>query len=361
VIALLMAGGLSLAVSLVGTRYLIEWLRQHGIGQPIREEGPEGHHTKAGTPTMGGIAIVVGAVVGYTVAHLRSRVVFTRTGMLVLALVVGAGIVGFLDDWIKIRTARNLGLNKRMKVLGLLSVAVGFGALTVAFTSVHTSLSFTRHDSFVNSNWLNIDFGRVGWVVWAVLLIMASTNAVNLTDGLDGLAAGSSIFSFAAFTIIGFWAFRNPEIYQVEHALDLAVVAAAMLGGCTGFLWWNAFPARIFMGDTGSLAIGAGMAGLALTLNTALLLPVVGALFAIETISVILQVISFRGFGGRRIFRMAPIHHHYELSGWPETTVIVRFWIVAGLATALALGMFYADFATIPVVNTAVPTVPAAP
>ena len=346
-IALLMAGGLSLATSLVGTRFLIDWLRRHGIGQPIREEGPKGHHTKAGTPTMGGLAIVAGAVVGYTVAHLRSRVVFTRSGILVLCLVVGAGLVGFLDDWIKINRSRNLGLNKRMKVLGLLVVAGGFGILVVSFTGVHTTLSFTRFDFFADSRLLDIDFGKVGWVVWSVLMIMAATNAVNLTDGLDGLAAGSSVFSFAAFTIIGFWAFRNPDIYQVQHALDLAVVAAAMLGGCTGFLWWNAHPARIFMGDTGSLAIGAGLAGLALTLNTMLLLPIIGALFVVEATSVILQVISFRGFGGRRIFRMAPIHHHYELVGWPETTVIVRFWIVAGLATALALGMFYADFTTL--------------
>jgi phospho-N-acetylmuramoyl-pentapeptide-transferase len=351
VIALLMAGGLSLAMSLVGTRFLIVWLRRNQIGQPIREEGPQGHQTKAGTPTMGGLAIVTSAVVGYTVAHLRSRVVFTRSGILVLALVVGAGVVGFLDDWIKINRARNLGLNKRMKVLGLLMVAVLFGIGCVQLTGVHTTLSFTRFSSFEKAGLLNIDFGRVGWVVWCVLLIMAATNAVNLTDGLDGLAAGSSVFSFAAFTIIGFWAFRNPAIYEVQHALDLAVVSAAMLGGCTGFLWWNAHPARIFMGDTGSLAIGAGLAGLALTLNTALLLPIIGALFVVEATSVIVQVVSFRGFGGRRVFRMAPIHHHYELGGWPETTVIVRFWIVAGLATALALGMFYADFTTLPVVG----------
>ncbi len=345
-----MAGGLSLATALVGTRFLIEWLRSHRIGQPIREEGPEGHQTKAGTPTMGGLAIVAGAVVGYTVAHLRSRVVFTRSGVFVLLLVVGAGAVGFADDWIKITRARNLGLNKRMKVLGLLTVAIGFGVACVQFTGQHTTLSFTRYSSFETSSLLDIDFGQVGWVVWSVLLIMACTNGVNLTDGLDGLAAGSSLFAFAAFTIIGFWAFRNPEIYGVEHALDLAVVAAAMLGGCTGFLWWNAHPARIFMGDTGSLAIGAGLAGLALTLNTALLLPIVGALFVVETLSVIIQVFSFRTFG-RRVFRMAPIHHHYELNGWPETTVIVRFWIVAGLATALALGMFYADFTTLPGAN----------
>lgn len=348
-IALLMAGGLSLAVSLVGTRFLIEWLRSHQIGQNIREEGPAGHQVKAGTPTMGGIAIVAGAVVGYSVAHLRSRVVFTRSGIFVLALVVGAGLVGFLDDWIGITRERNLGLNKKTKVLGLLFVAVSFGWATVAFTGQHTELSFTRFSSFDSSKLLDVDFGRPLWVVFSVLVIMASTNAVNLTDGLDGLAAGSSIFSFASFTIIGFWAFRNPGVYQVEHALDLAVVAAAMLGGSAGFLWWNAHPAKIFMGDTGSLAIGAALAGLALTLNTVLLLPIIGALFVVEATSVILQVFSFRVFG-RRIFRMAPIHHHYELRGWPETTVIVRFWMIAGLATALALGMYYADFTTLPAI-----------
>ena len=210
-----MAGGLSLATALVGTRFLIEWLRSHRIGQPIREEGPEGHQTKAGTPTMGGLAIVAGAVVGYTVAHLRSRVVFTRSGVFVLLLVVGAGAVGFADDWIKITRARNLGLNKRMKVLGLLTVAIGFGVACVQFTGQHTTLSFTRYSSFETSSLLDIDFGQVGWVVWSVLLIMACTNGVNLTDGLDGLAAGSSLFAFAAFTIIGFWAVLNPEIYGV--------------------------------------------------------------------------------------------------------------------------------------------------
>jgi len=217
-----MAGGLSLAVSLVGTRYLIEWLRSHRIGQPIREEGPERHQVKAGTPTMGGIAIVAGTVVGYSVAHLRSRVVFTRSGMFVLALIVGAGIVGFLDDWIKIKRERNLGLTKRTKVLGLLIVAAGFGIGLVTLTGVHTELSFTRFSSFNPDSLLSINFGKAGWVLFSVLVIMATTNAVNLTDGLDGLAAGSSIFSFACFTIIGFWAFRNPGVYDVEHALDLA-------------------------------------------------------------------------------------------------------------------------------------------
>lgn len=347
-IALLMAGGVALAVSLVATRYLIELLLRNKIGQPIREDGPAGHITKAGTPTMGGLAIVAGAFVGYLVAHVRSRVIFTRSGILVMLLIVGAGFVGLLDDWIKVKRERNLGLNKRTKVLGLFVVALLFGTAVVRYTGVHRTLSFTRCNSFSHSSFLDIQFSPAVWVLWAVVLIMASSNGVNLTDGLDGLAAGSSLFAFIAFTIMGFWAFRNFELYQVEHALDLAVVAAAMLGAIAGFLWWNAPPARIIMGDTGSLAIGAGLAGLALTLSTDLLLPIVGALYVLETLSVILQVASFRTFG-RRIFRMAPIHHHYELRGWPETTVVVRFWIISGLCTALALGMYYADFANTPV------------
>jgi phospho-N-acetylmuramoyl-pentapeptide-transferase len=332
-----MAAGVALVMSLVGTRFLIDWLRSHGIGQPIREDGPEGHFTKAGTPTMGGLAIVVSAVFGYGLSHVRSGVIFTRSGLLTLAAIAGAGVVGLLDDWIKVSRERNLGLNKRTKILGLLIVAIGFAVLTVIHTPVHTTLSFTRWDS------IDVDLGRVWWVLWAVFLILASTNAANLTDGLDGLLAGSSMYSFIAFTVIAFWAFRHPDVYDIPHALDLAVVAAAMLGACTGFLWWNAAPARIIMGDTGSLAIGAGLAALALTTNTQLLLPVIGGLFVFETLSVVLQVGTFRLFG-RRTFRMAPIHHHFELAGWPETTVIIRFWILAGLCTAVALGLFYADF-----------------
>jgi phospho-N-acetylmuramoyl-pentapeptide-transferase len=312
-------------------------MTRHRLGQPIRIDGPKQHLAKAGTPTMGGIAIVFGASVGYAVAHLRHGLYFTRSGLFVMGLMILGGFVGFLDDWIKIRDERNLGLNKRAKSIGLLLVAVAFAVATVKLTAVHTELSFTRYDNF------HFNLGTVGWCAWAVLLIVASTNAVNLTDGLDGLAAGSSLFGFAAFVVIGFWAFRHAGTYAVPHALDLAVGAAAMIGGCAGFLWWNAAPARIIMGDTGALAIGAAFAGLALTTDTQLLLPIIGGLFVVETVSVILQVASFRLFG-RRIFRMAPIHHHFEVGGWPETTVIVRFWLLAGLCTALALGIYYADF-----------------
>jgi phospho-N-acetylmuramoyl-pentapeptide-transferase len=337
VIALLLASGISLLTSLVGTRYLIDWLTAHRVGQPIREDGPEGHVTKAGTPTMGGVAIVCSAVLGYFAAHVRSGLIFTRTGLIVIATIAAAGAVGAIDDWIKVSRERNLGLSSSTKMLGLLIVAVGFGAATLTFTEIHTTLSFTRFDT------PGFDLPHVVWLIWAVLLIAGTTNAVNLTDGLDGLAAGSSIFGFVSFVFVAFWAFRHPDVYDVEHALDLAVVAAAMLGGVTGFLWWNANPARIFMGDTGSLAIGAALATLALTTNTQLLLPVIGSLFVLETVSVILQVGRFR-LTGKRVFRMAPIHHHFELGGWPETTVIIRFWIMAGLGTALALGLFYADF-----------------
>ncbi len=339
-IPLLIAGGISMVASLLGTRYLIDWLTSHKVGQPIQEDGVQGHITKAGTPTMGGVAFVGAATLGYLAAHVRSGLVFTRTGLIVMLTIIGAAAVGALDDWIKVSRERNLGLSSRAKMLGLLTVAVGFAVATLTLTEVHTTISFTRFDS------PGIDLANPVWAIWAVLLIAGTTNAVNLTDGLDGLAAGSSIFAFMAFVFMGFWAFRHPGTYDVEHALDLAVIAAAMLGGVTGFLWWNANPARIFMGDTGSLAIGAALAALALTTNTQLLLPVVGFLFVLETVSVILQVGRFK-LTGKRVFRMAPIHHHFELGGWPETTVIIRFWILAGLGTALALGMFYADFIAI--------------
>ncbi|MGQ0432062.1 MAG: phospho-N-acetylmuramoyl-pentapeptide-transferase [Microthrixaceae bacterium] len=336
-VALLLAAGLAGVSSIFGTKLLIDWLTKHRLGQPIHEDVPEGHTVKAGTPTMGGVAIVVAAVIGYLAAHVRGNLVFTRTGVLVMACIAGAGLVGLLDDWIKVRNERNLGLTKSAKTAGLLTVAVAFAVTTVQWTDVETTLSFTRWNS---PGW---DLGTWGWCVWAVLLIYATTNGVNLSDGLDGLAAGSSTFVYACLMVIGFWAFRHFSTYQINHALDIAVVAAAMVGACAGFLWWNAAPARIFMGDTGALAIGAGVAALVLTLNVQLLLPILGALYVTESLSVILQVGSFRIFK-RRIFRMAPIHHHFELGGWPETTVIIRFWLMSGMCTALALGLYYADF-----------------
>lgn len=342
-IRLLMAAGLGFACSALGTRVLIDILTRRRIGQPIRKDGPEGHQVKAGTPTMGGLAIVGGAVIGYILSDLIAGGVFTRSGLLVMAAICGAGFVGFLDDWIKVSRERNLGLNARLKTAGLLIVATSFAVATSQLTNVSTELSFARPGTF------GIDFGPIGWVLWAVVLLYATSNAVNLTDGLDGLAAGSGVFSFTAYAIVGFWIFRQSageaSIYAVSHPLDLAVVAVAMMGACAGFLWFNAAPAEIFMGDTGSLAIGTALAALALTTNTQLLLPIIGGVYVAETLSVMLQVGYFKITNGKRLFRMAPIHHHFELSGWRETKVIIRFWIVAGGMTALALGLFYTDWA----------------
>jgi phospho-N-acetylmuramoyl-pentapeptide-transferase len=334
-----MASGVALILALGLTPILIRSFQTRGIGQQIREDGPQGHFTKAGTPTMGGLALVGAAIIGYVVAHLRSGAVFTSAAALVLFAIVGIGGVGLLDDWIKVSRQRSLGLNKRAKLVGQILVALAFALLAVYWAKVNTNLSFARPTL--------LELPNAVYIVWAVIVVVGASNAVNLTDGLDGLAAGSSVFAFAAFVFIGFWEFRHIAVYHVGPALDLAVVAAAMAAAAAGFLWWNAAPARIFMGDIGSQAIGAGLAALALTTNTHLLLPIVGGVFVMVTLSVVVQVTAFRLFN-RRVFRMAPIHHHFELMGWPETTVIVRFWILAGLCTALAMGAFYADFLASP-------------
>jgi len=351
-IALGLAGAIGLLVTLLGTPLLIRLLSQRSIEQQIRDDGPQSHLSKAGTPTMGGIAIMAGVIAGYGAARLRPNALTTWSGLaVVFVAMLGACAIGAVDDLLKVRNRRSLGLNKTAKILSLLVVAVAFATVILVKADPSTMLSFTRSGNF------DIDLGQVGWVVLAVIMFAATTNAVNLTDGLDGLAAGSSAFTFSTFALIGFWQLNHFDIYGVSHAFDLAVVAAASAGACAGFLWWNAAPARIFMGDCGSLAIGAGIAGLALTTNTQLLLLILGGLFVAETMSVIIQVISFRVFH-RRVFRMSPIHHHFELKGWPETTVIIRFWIIAAMLSAVGLAFFYADYrdvrSTTEVVATAV-------
>jgi phospho-N-acetylmuramoyl-pentapeptide-transferase len=344
VIALLMAAGTAFLLCVFGTPFLIRSLRKREIGQQIRDDGPiaHPHAAKAGTPTMGGIAIVASAVIGYLVAHIRTeQVKFARTGVTLMFLIIGMAIVGFVDDYLGVRRGRNLGLRKRGKTGGQLVVAVGFVLLALRYVDVSTHLSFTRT--------LDLNLGVFGWTIWAIFIIMASTNGVNLADGLDGLVAGSATLVFSAFVIIGFWQFRHPAVYHVlpAGALDVAIVAGAFMGACAGFLWWNAAPAKVFMGDTGSLAIGGALAGIALVSNVQLLLPIIGGLYVLETLSVMAQIVAFRGFN-RRVLRMAPIHHHFEVGGWPEFTVIVRFWLFAGICVALGLGLFYADFIRIP-------------
>jgi phospho-N-acetylmuramoyl-pentapeptide-transferase len=337
VLSLMEAGGVAFLVALFATPLWIKFLTSRSLGQRIHEDLPSSHHAKAGTPTMGGVIIVVAAVLGYLMGHVGTSIVLTRSGILVVGVIVASGFLGFLDDYIGIRNARNLGLNKRWKFVGQLLIAAVFAVLAIDWVHTSTNLSFTR---FSLPGW---NLTSIGWIALALLVIIATSNAVNLTDGLDGLAAGSGTFCFGVLAIIGYWQFRHFSIYHLHAALDLGLVAVGLVGGCLGFLWWSAAPARIFMGDTGSLAVGTGLGALCLLMNLDLLLPVIGGLFVAEAASVIMQVVSFRVFG-RRIFRLAPFHHHFEMLDWPEFTIIVRLWILAGLLAALGLGIFYGDF-----------------
>ncbi len=343
-IAVLIAVAVAFLFAVFGTPFVVRYLRSHNIGAQIRDDGPVAHPhlAKAGTPTMGGVAIVGAAFLGYLAAHIRSEAIkFADTAIALWVLILGLFVVGFIDDYLGIKKARNLGLRKRGKTVGILVVVLVFAFMCTGFVHVNTHLSFTRP--------LGIDLGTVGWVLWCVAVVYATTNAVNITDGLDGLVAGSGALVFAAYVVISFTQFRHPGDYGLGAAasIDVAVVAAALLGVCVGFLWWNAPPARLFMGDTGALALGGAMAGMGLLTNTHLLLPIVGGLYVMETASVLAQIVAFRGFG-RRVLRMSPIHHHFELLGWPESTILVRFWILSGLAMAFGLGLFYADFLRIP-------------
>jgi phospho-N-acetylmuramoyl-pentapeptide-transferase len=276
----------------------------------------------------------------------------TASGLLVLFLMVGLGTVGFLDDYLKIRFRRSLGLNKTAKLVGQLVVGVAFAVLALNFPDEAGITPASEFVSYVRDIG-PLFLGSVGFVVLAYLFIAGFSNAVNLTDGLDGLAAGCSAMVCGAYTIISFWQFTHDctselvdGCYTVRDPLDVTLVAAAGLGACLGFLWWNTSPARIFMGDTGSLALGGLLAGLAVVTRTELLLVVLGGLFVAVTLSVVIQVAFFRATR-RRVFRMAPLHHHFELAGWTENTVIVRFWLVTGMSVAFGLGLFYADWLAI--------------
>lgn len=344
-IAVLIAGAVSMVLSLFGTRWLIGFFDRLGKGQPIlgsEDLGPVHHMKKQGTATMGGIAILVSAFVGWLVAHLRDGLALSDQAMIMWAGVAIMAVMGFLDDYLKVRKSHNRGIFWKKKgwiTFGLVVVVTWWLS---AGTGISETLSFTRYDL---PGW---ELPQVLWVVWTALIVWSTTNAVNVTDGLDGLAAGSALFGFLAFTVIAYWAFRNPDIYELVNPLDLSVFAAAMAGACGGFLWWNAAPARIFMGDVGALGIGAALGLLAVATNTHMLLPLIAALNVMEAGSVALQMTVFKASGRtRRLFKMSPVHHHFELSGWPETTVIIRFWIMSGICVAVALGIFIADFTSI--------------
>ena len=345
---IIVSAGVSMILALFGTPLAIKLFSRRGYGQLIREEGPAAHATKRGTPTMGGTVIVVATLAGYVAGHVVTKDTMSTSGLLILGLMTGLGLVGFIDDFIKIYRQTSLGLRAGAKLAGQSVVGAIFAVEVLkhpdgyALTPADPSLSFLR------------DFGpAIGvlpFVLWIVIMIGGASNAVNLTDGLDGLATGAAILVLAAYVLIANWQYRNdctvtlvPNCYVVKDPLDCAVVAASVMGACFGFLWWNAPPAKIFMGDTGSLALGGVLAGLAVCTHTQLLLAILGGLFVIIALSVMIQVGSFK-LTGRRVFRMAPLQHHFELIGWAETTIVIRFWLVAGLFVALGLGIFYIEW-----------------
>jgi phospho-N-acetylmuramoyl-pentapeptide-transferase len=345
---IIVAGGVALLTALFGTPLFIRLLRRKGYGQPIRVEGPKSHETKRGTPTMGGAVFVVAALIGYVVGHVATDEPFTASGVLVLLLMTGLGLVGFVDDYIKIFRQTSVGLRSRAKLAGQILIAAVFAWGVLHYPDQLDLTPADAHISFLRD--IGPAIGTLPFILWAVIMVAGTSNAVNLTDGLDGLAAGATLLVLAAFVLIGVWEERNditrilgPQDYQVRDPLDLAVVAAAVLGALFGFLWWNAPPARIFMGDTGSLALGGLLAGLAICTKTQLLLVILGGLFVIVTMSDVIQIGSFK-LTGRRVFKMAPLQHHFEMLGWAETTIVIRFWLISGLCVALGLGIFYASW-----------------
>ena len=348
--AVLVAGAVSMLIALLGTPLAIRVFSRRGYGQLIREEGPAAHVTKRGTPTMGGTVIVIASVTGFFVGDIATGQVPSISGLLVLMLMAGLGFVGFIDDFIKIYRQRSLGLRSSAKLAGQAVVGAVFALLVLQqrFADGYDITPADAHLSFLRD--FGPALGLAPFVLWIVFLIAGTSNAVNLTDGLDGLATGSACLVLAAYVLIGIWETRQActislarNCYAVRDPQDMAVVAAAVLAACFGFLWWNAPPARIFMGDTGSLALGGVLAGLAVCTKTQLLLAILGGLFVIIALSVIIQVGSFK-MTGQRVFRMAPLQHHFELLGWAETTIVIRFWLICGLFVALGLGIFYVEW-----------------
>ena len=341
-IAVLIAGAVAMLVSLAATRGLISFFVRLGKGQPIlgaEDHGPVHQMGKQGTPTMGGIAILLAAAVGWLAAHLRGGLPFSDQAAIIWLTVFVLAAIGFIDDYLKVKRQHNRGIFWKKKGWITFGITVLLLWLLASTTGVAETISFTRA---MSPGWT---IPGPFFVLWTALMVWSTTNAVNVTDGLDGLAAGSALFGFLAFTIIAYWAFRNPKIYDIVNPLDLAVLSAAFAGACGGFLWWNAAPAKIFIGDVGALGIGAALGMLAVTTNTHLMLPIICGINVLEAGSVAVQMGVFKASGRKkRLLKMSPIHHHFELSGWPETTVIIRFWIISGICVATAVAIFIADF-----------------
>lgn len=355
---ILIAGLVAVALTLFATPVVARFFARKGLGQPIHDEMPQEHQVKSGTPTMGGLVIVSASIVGYLVAHVVRPHWPSASGMLLVLLLLGLGAVGFVDDYLKISSARNLGLRGRTKLLGQTLVAVAFGVLALRFPD---GQALTPASSFVSyvRDIPALQLGGVVFVIWALFIISATSNGVNLADGLDGLASGACALVFAGYTLICLWqaqqscAVTGAEAgcYVVRDPYDLAVMAFAIFGSCAGFLWWNTNPARIFLGDVGALPLGGALAALAIMTRTELLLVVLGGLFVAANGSVVIQRGYFkatRRLTGtpRRVFLMSPIQFHFQLKGWPEPNIVIRFWIICGILVAAGLALFYSEWLT---------------
>ena len=355
--AVVLSGVLALVGTLLVTRVAIGWFTRHGFGQPIRVDGPTTHHVKRGTPTMGGVVIVLGSTAAYLTATILTGSLPSASAWLLLLLFAGCGAVGFLDDFIKVYRQHNQGLRSGAKMAGQTAVALTFGILATQFFADDRGVRPASQHISTTQDWgVRLPLVVVLLVIW--FIVTAASNGANLTDGADGLLAGISAMVFGAYTVVNVWQSNQlcgssrptvveSQCYQVRDPLDLAVFAVAIAGACVGFLWWNAKPARIIMGDVGSLAVGGALAGLAIMSRTELLMAVIAGVFVLETLSVLLQVAYFkltkRVTGvGRRIFRIAPIHHHFEHLGWDEANVVIRFWVISGVCVVIGLGTFYA-------------------
>ena len=343
------AGALSILLSFILTPTLIRILAKRGIGQMIRDDGPQTHQVKRGTPTMGGIVLILSTIIAYFASHLFTGTGVTASALLVISLIVGLGLIGLLDDLLKIYRKQSLGLTARQKLLGQAVFAAGFAYTGLQFEDESGLAPISLYFSGVRDT--SIKLGVFLVILWVIFLVLGSSNGVNLTDGLDGLASGAAIMTFLSFVVIGVWEFGQscaiavtPQCYNVRDPLDIAVLSAALAGSCAGFLWWNAAPAKIFMGDVGSLALGGARSGIAIVLRVEALLAALGGLFVLITLSVIIQTGYFKISGGKRVFKMAPLQHHFELLGWGEVTIVIRFWILAGMSVAAGLGLFYGQW-----------------
>jgi phospho-N-acetylmuramoyl-pentapeptide-transferase len=327
-----MIGGI---MSLIVTPLFIKFQRNKKIGKRIRIDGPKTHSTKTGTPTMGGLVFVFSSLVSYIVVSLVKYYRhgdYSIEGIFAISVLLLCSFIGFIDDYIAIKMQRSLGLRWWVKIVLLTVVCIYFILFSKYVLNINTYLSIPFTD-------MKVELGNWYYII-VVLILISTTNAVNLTDGLDGLAAGASSIVLAVFCLI---AFLEWSVLDVHSAIDIAVIGGGTLAACIGFLWWNTAPAEIFMGDTGSFGLGGLIATFAIILKQEILLIVIGGLFVIETLSVIIQVLWFKMFR-RRVFKMAPIHHHFELLGWPEIKIIIRFWIVCMLFAGVGFFIYYLKF-----------------